>query len=304
MMRTGKSAIIIVFTFLIFIVLSSNSLASAGSFVIKLVEEHEKFVDPDLLEHYKAFENMVKKAMANGTPIEDLKMVEQHGDFTYELCIGTIKEYGNQTIVDLDFSVYWRGSLLPFALVIRPPFIIVDRTHIPISFYDDMFRYHYNITYPKEIVTKREAWNILVNYLESINYNGSLEDIRDYTMPWKRFVMLERNKVHRSPNFADIMSHNIKFNVSAGVWIPAYIYYWVNWTHRKEYHLYISAVDGKILEYGYYEIRTYCDNYSCVSNTRGIKLNFWNYGPIVGLILMTSIILLASIASIISIMKH
>ena len=84
-------------------------------------------------------------------------------------------------------------------MIIRPPFIIVDRTHIPISFYDDMFRYHYNIMYPKEIVTKREAWDILVNYLESINYNGSLEDIRDYTMPWKRFVMLEGNKyiVHR-----------------------------------------------------------------------------------------------------------
>ena len=95
MIKIRKSVTTIVFTFLIFIVLSSNSLASAGSFVINLVEEHEKFVDPDLLEHYKAFENMVKKAVANGTPIEDLEMVEQHGDFTYELCIWTIKVYGN-----------------------------------------------------------------------------------------------------------------------------------------------------------------------------------------------------------------
>lgn len=296
MMKVERSAFTIVFAFLVFVVLSSNSLASAGSFVIKLVEEHEQYVDPDLLEHYKVFENMVKKAVANGTPIEDLKMVERHGDFTYELCIGTIKEYGNQTIVVLDFSMYWRGFLLPFALIIHPPFIIVDRTHIPIYFYDDMFRYLYNITYPNIILSEEEAWNIFVNYLKDIKYNGTLKDINSSMTLRKRFVMLEGDEIHLPPSFVDIMSHSIKYNVSAGVWIPTYIFSWYNHTTSIDYYLYISAIDGKILLYDHHKIQTYCNSGNCNNESLRSGSNYQNHD----IIAIVTLIILIAITAIIA----
>ena len=292
MMETGKSAITVIFTFLVFIVLSSNSLASAGSFVINLVEEHEKFVDPNLLEHYAIFENMLKKVLENKTVEGYHKVVEKHGDFTYKLEINSINEIGNQTFVDLMFWIYWRDFMLPFKLAIRPPMFPTDSLNNTIIIEDKLFRFHYNITYPKTIISEEEAWNILVNYLKEVNYKGSLNDINRAVYPWKRFVMLYGDEVYLPPNFADVFSNNIKYNVSAGVWIPAYIFFWGNWTLRKDYHLYISAIDGKILDYGYQEIRTYCDSYDCVSNTQGIGSNFWDYSTLAAFALITSIILI------------
>jgi len=276
-------------TILMFVVLTSTSAAPSINAILNIIEEHKKYIDPNLMDHYIMFENIIKKTLKNNTSIEHYKIEEKNGDFIYYLQINSIKKIKNQIVADLAFWVTWKYFDLPFALAMRPSIFQIDSSNISIIFEDKLFRYHYNTIYPKTIITNKEAWDILVNYLKSINYNGSFEDARKPTMPWKCFVMLEGNEIYLPPSMADILSHTIKFNVSAGVWIPAYIFFWVNWTHRKEYHLYISAIDGKILDYGYQEIRTYCDSGNCENNIPQDESNYQKYDIIAVVALITLI---------------
>lgn len=281
MMKIKRSAFTIVFAFLVFVVLSSNSLASAGSFVIKLIKEHEQYVDPSLIKHYEIFEKMLKDVLENKSTGRHLKIIEKYGDFTYKLEINSINEIGNQTFVDLMFWIYWKDFMLPFKLAIRPPMFPTDSLNNTIIVEDKLFKFHYNITYPEMTISEEEVWNILVNYLKEVKYNGSLNDINRVVSPWKRFVMLYGDEVYLPPNFVDVFSNNIKYNVSAGVWIPAYIFFWGNWTLRKDYYLYISAIDGKVLKYGYQEIRTYCNSGNCNVDTLQYDTNNQNYELII-----------------------
>ncbi len=282
---------------LIFIILTSMSSASSINTIINIIEEHKKYIDPSLMKHYIIFEEMIKKALAKGLPLQNTKIIERHENYTYYLYIYTIKEINNRMLVDLNFWIYWKDFDLPFALAIHPPSVIVNPTNISINLADDLFRHHYNIIYPNMILSEEEAWNIFVNYLKDIKYNGTLRDIKSSMTFRKRFVMLEGDEIHLPPSFVDIMSHSIKYNVSAGVWIPTYIFSWYNHTTSIDYYLYISAIDGKILLYDHHKIQTYCNSGNCNNEPSRSGSNYQNYEIIAVVTLIALIITTAIIAA-------